>query len=321
MEPTPRWLLEEGQPSIRFLTLTQVVNRPRKDPDVREAYSRITKRGWAAQILKEQLPDFDGFRGYWHNYVLLNRPKYVATLWKFLVLVDLGLTAENTQLGRTCETLSERYLKNEEGYHLCTTANVVRGLLLAGYDNQGRVSRALDWLVGQQKEDGGWHCFESKAGTIDCWEPLSAYAALPKVRWTKGIAKSAERGAQFYLDRELFREGPRRYEPWFRFHYPIHYYYDLLVGLDVLTSIGFSGDRRMKFALGYLKKRRHSDGKWVLDALNPDIAPDLPESEYSAGPPFEPYPAVPFGLERVGMPSKMVTLRALRVLRRAEDTN
>jgi len=318
LESAEKWLLGRDQPSVRYLTLTQVLGRSPDDEEVRRAYSEIPRRGWAAEILKEQLPDFYDLRGYWHNYTLLNRPKYIATVWKFLVLTDLGLTAKNPQLKKTCELLSERYLKREEGYHLCMTANITRGLLFAGYDKHGRIRRALDWLVKEQKEDGGWHCFGLRRGTLDCWEPLSTFLALPRSRWNRGIKRSVERGAEFYLERELCKEGPRRYAPWFRFHYPVHYYYDLLVGLDLLTSLGYESDYRMRFALDLLHKKRRSDGKWNLDAQNPDIPADLPPEVYSTSPPFEPFPTVPFVLERVGRPSKMITLRALRVLKKVE---
>ena len=78
---------------------------------------------------------------------------------------------------------------------------------------------------------------KSDSGTLDCWEGLVAYITLPRQRWTRSIKRSAERGAKFYLYRRLFEER-RKYEPWFRFHYPNHYYYDLLVGLHIITALG-----------------------------------------------------------------------------------
>ncbi len=190
---------------------------------------------------------------------------------------------------------------------------------MAGFDRDAMISRALRWLVDEQKEDGGWHCFESNKGTLDCWEPLSAFAALPKSRWARSIKRSIERGAEFYLERRLFREGSRRYPPWLRFHYPVHYYYDILVGLEILSSLGYGKDGRMKFALDLLKRKRTGEGKWILDAVNPDIPKSLPSTSYSTLPPYEPFPAIPFGLEEVGRPSKMVTLRALKVLKNVEE--
>ena len=56
------WLLEEDQPSIRYLTLTQILGRPEDDPEVRTAREKIPKKGWAADILAKQDP-----RGYWER--------------------------------------------------------------------------------------------------------------------------------------------------------------------------------------------------------------------------------------------------------------
>jgi hypothetical protein len=91
-------------------------------------------------------------------------------------------------------------------------------LIKCGYEEDGRVRSAIDYLVRVQKSDGGWHCFDSDRGTIDCWEALSAFSALPREKWTRSIKRAVEAGCEFYLSRELFREGRRRYEPWFRFH-------------------------------------------------------------------------------------------------------
>ena len=326
MESPINWLLESNQPATRYRALTELLDRSEKDPEVQKVFSEIPKRGWAREILDEQLPGFRvqgkwQFQGYWHNYVYLNRPKYVTTVWKFLVLIDLGLTAKNDQVRKTCELLSDRYVSLKENYHLCMTANLSRAFLKAGFDKNDRVRRALDWLVSEQKEDGGWHCFESKKGTLDCWEPLSTFSALPKSRWSRKIKLSVERGAEFYLSRRLYREGSKKYSGWFRFHYPVHYYYDLLVGLDVITSLGYGRDPRIKFALDFLRKRQKSDGTWILDAVQPDIPKDLPETEYSFSPPFEPFPAIPFALEKIGKSSKMTTLRALNVLKRVEESS
>ena len=309
------WLLEKNQPAVRFRTLTEILDRPLDDEEVKSARSQIPKRGWAANILKDQLPDYERFwTGYWHNYALIDRPKYVSTVYKFLVLADLGVTADNAQMAKTCRLLSGRLLKDSRSYHLCKTANITTAFIRAGYDDNHRVRRALDWLVKVQKEDGGWHCFDSPKGTLDCWEPLAAFAALPRSRWNKGIKRSVERGAEFYLERQLFREGSKKYAPWFRFHYPVHYYYDLLVGLEALGPLGYLRDGRAKFALAHLQKKRRRDGRWNLDSVHPDLGSET-ESSYSSEVPFEPFPSIPFKLEEPGRPSKMITLRAMKVLK------
>ena len=169
-------------------------------------------------------------------------------------------------------------------------------------------------MVEDQKEDGGWHCFDSTRGTLDCWEGLAAFAALTKAKRTRSIKSAIERGAEFYLKRRLFREGPR-YEPWFRFHYPNHYYYDILVGLDVITKLGYGGDKRLSDALKILKEKRQEDGRWLLDRIHPD------PPNYQWGRNNLRQKVIPFGLEEVGKPSKWITLTALRVLKRVEDSS
>jgi len=61
------------------------------------------------------------------------------------------------------------------------------------------------------------------------------------------------------------------YAPWFRLHYPVHYYYDILVGLDVVTALGRGDDPRLRPALAWLEERPNRDGRWNLDALHPDL--------------------------------------------------
>ncbi|HYT17227.1 MAG TPA: hypothetical protein VEO18_03145, partial [Thermoplasmata archaeon] len=54
------WLLEEDQPSVRYHTLVDLLGRNENDSQVREAYSKIPRKGWAEDILDLQKPG-----GYW----------------------------------------------------------------------------------------------------------------------------------------------------------------------------------------------------------------------------------------------------------------
>jgi hypothetical protein len=182
-----------------------------------------------------------------------------------------------------------------------------------GYGDDRRVRKLYDWMIEDQREDGGWNCAAGKPGTLDCWEALAAFATTPKANRTAAMERAISRGTEFYLERKLFEEG-RRYAPWFRFHYPNHYFYDVLVGLDVITQLGFAGDRRLGPALKILKDKRQPDGTWLLDAVHPDVGP-------GAG--FVPYMKKHkrFTLEAPGKPSKWITLTALRVLKRVEDAS
>ena len=93
--PLP-WLLEPENPSVRYLTLRDLLDRPAEDAEVRAARTAIPGSPPVAQLLAAQDRD-----GYWakRDYYL---PKHSGTFWTLTVLVDLGLTAEHERIRRAC---------------------------------------------------------------------------------------------------------------------------------------------------------------------------------------------------------------------------
>jgi hypothetical protein len=316
------WLLERDQPSVRYQTLTDLLERKQDDPEVREAHSQIPRIGWARDILRLQ-----NRRGLWESHEprnvrewlnFLRVPEYVATTWRALVLCDLGLTSNDPRIRKIADRFFEYKLRmgsmiNIFTEEVCYVGNTARMLTRFGYGDDFRVRKLYDWLLEDQREDGGWNCSQGTPGTLDAWEALAAYAVLPGSRRSGKIEQSISRGAEFYLERSLFQEG-RRYAPWFRFHYPTHFFYDILVGLDLITKLGFSGDSRLGPALQMLQEKRQANGTWLLGPLHPDVEPgghlDLSVKK-----------AKPFSLEVPGQPSKSITLTALRILKRVEEAN
>jgi hypothetical protein len=310
------WLLEDDQPSIKYLTLTELLGRSENDPKVTSAKKSITQRGWAYDILAKQDPG-----DWWVEERRLYQPKYLSTNWMLLILSDLGLTKEEPRIERACQLWMKRFAKSDGGFgmdggktsHLCIVGNTARALVKFGYVDHPKVRSAFQWFVENQSKLGGWSCFLG-GRNLDSWEPLSAFAAYPREKWSRSMKQAVERGAEFFLERELHKQGDH-YEPWYRFHYPVHYYYDLLVGLDFMTQLGYSDDERLGHAISVLKKkRRKSDGKWILDAVHPDVGDYGGIAEWFAKHPKQ--APIPFSLEKVGEPSKMITLKALEILNR-----
>ena len=315
------WLLEENQPSIRYLTLRQLQHRPESDPEVRAAKTRIPAKGWASEILARRDP-----AGWWVRDRGWLEPRFTGTHWNMLALADLGATRAIPEVEESAEYWMAKSPLEGGGVggfgkgkgHHCYTANMARGLIQLGFEDDPRVRRTLDWIVRTAHPNGGWACRFSTGGpaasrTLDAWEGLAALAAYPRSKWTAPMTACAERGAEYYLERELHLQG-ERYEPWYRFHWPVHYYYDLLVGLDCLTALGYGQDRRLRYALDLLRQKQRSDGRWNLDAVQTD--PDPETAEWFAKHP-EKRPA-PLTFEDAGRPSKMITLRALTVLSRVD---
>lgn len=310
--PLVAWLLEDADPSVRWRMYRDLLGRPEDDPDLAEARAAIGSTGWAERILAGQLAE-----GQWDAPGTTPRelylPKYTATNWRLLVLSDLGVDRTHPGVARAVDLVLRRQGGDDGGLggsdsEVCYTGNAVRMFTRFGYGDDPRVRRAVDWLVATQKADGGWHCFDGASeGTLDGWEALAGFSAIPAAQRSPAVERSIERGAEFYLTRGLLHEGERPYGPWRRLHYPWHYYYDYLVGLHVLTELGYGRDARLGEALDLLESQRRPDGRWLLDAVHPDL--DLALADYAVR-----TPVYPFALELPGEPSRWITLLALRVL-------
>jgi hypothetical protein len=95
-DPTP-WLLEPDDPSVRYFTLTDLLERPQSDAEVRQAKAAIMTSEPVQGILEAQYPD-----GYWIKPGIGYSPKYRATVWQVIFLADLGAT-RTTQIEKACE--------------------------------------------------------------------------------------------------------------------------------------------------------------------------------------------------------------------------
>lgn len=95
------WLLEENQPSVRYLALTELLKRPETDPGAKTARENITKISWAKNILDKQMPS-----GCWDNEKSLFLPIFTATFWMLLILSDLGLTKREESYLCSCASTS-----------------------------------------------------------------------------------------------------------------------------------------------------------------------------------------------------------------------
>src|SRR5579859_7916343 len=314
------WLLGKDQPAARYGALVDLLGRKETDPEVQSTRARIARVGWAHDQLLRQGP-----KGFWEAREprnvkewteFLYFPVFDATNWRALVLSDFGLESPTPRIKKIAHLLFEYKLRLSSPFNffyeeMCIAANTARMLTRFGYADDPRVRKLYDWLIEDQRKDGGWNCSQGTPGTLDVWEPLAAFASLPKARRTPKMEDAISRGAEFYLERKLFEEG-RPYPPWLRLHYPNHYYYDILVGLDVVTQLGFAGDRRLRPNQKIPTEKRRPDGTWLMDRLHPEIGPQTtihPDKSKIK----------PLLIEEPGKPSKWITLRALRVLKRVTE--
>src|SRR3989441_12348285 len=153
------WLLEEDKPSVRYLTLTRLLERPLDDPEIVAARAMIPRKGWAAEILANQ-----DRAGWWVSGASLYRPKYLSANWILLILADLGLTREDPRIKTACDLWIERFSREDGGFamesskqgHLCATGKTTRAPVQFGYADHPAVRSAFEWLVTNRDKNGGW---------------------------------------------------------------------------------------------------------------------------------------------------------------------
>jgi hypothetical protein len=302
-DPTA-WLLESDNPSVRYFTLTDLLERPQSDAEVRQAKAAIMTSEPVQKILDAQYPD-----GYWIKPGIGYSPKYRATVWQVIFLADLGAT-RLAQIEKACEHIFEHAQrpdgafianKGKSGAVICLNGNLLRSLLWFGYGNDPRVQRGLDWLAARVNGDEGFCCYYN--GRLPCaWgavKALSAFAALPEGERPPAVQKAIGRGVEFLLSYDLFKaDYPSDYggvsPRWFQFGFPSTYVSNILEALLVLTKLGHGRNPLLAGAIEFMLSKQDEEGRWPL--------------EYS---PVKTWAR--FGQK--GQPSRWVTLNALRVLK------
>jgi hypothetical protein len=313
------WLLEEENPSVRYWTLRDICGKNENDSAVKLAKERIMKSYVVTEILKNQKPG-----GFWVTKEDPYVPKYKATYHQLLILSELG-AAPCEEIRRAVDLVVENYqyesghfnwkiLKTARGRSsslvdgACLTGNIVRALLHFGYLHHEGTQKALQFLV--RVHEVGWPC---RAYPIDkgrvfpekCYmggvKPLIAFSLVPEEERTGEMKRIIDEEVEIYLENEIFmylkdERGERKPKPgWMRFGFPLFYQSDALEVLDVLTRLGMK-DERMQKAVDLVLSKQDENGRWNLEnTFNGKMWVDIEEK---------------------GRPSKWITLKAVRVLKR-----
>ena len=91
------WLLE-GDPSVRFFTLTQLLGVSHDHPEAAAARAAIMTTGAVPAILAAQLED-----GHWEGPDRFYTAKYRGTVWQLIILAELGADGSDERVRRGCE--------------------------------------------------------------------------------------------------------------------------------------------------------------------------------------------------------------------------
>jgi len=317
------WLLENTNPSVRYFTLKDILDKPEDDQAVQSAKLGIMQRGTVCKILDRQREP-----AYLQDYPKFYTSKYKGLVWSLIVLAELGAAA-NPQITEQCEYLFTNSQETKDGgfaMHTsakngggritevipCLTGNMVWSLIRFGYLGDPRLQKGIDWIVKFMRYNDG---IETEPQVLPysryevCWgahtchmgavKALKALSAIPPEHRTKEIKDAADRAAEFLLVHHIYKRShdlSRVSKPgWCRFGFPQMYQTDVLEILDILTSLGYK-DPRMDEAVELLISKQDDNGRWKL------------ENTFNG--------RTLVSVERIGEPSKWITLRALRTLKR-----
>ncbi|MFQ5951342.1 MAG: prenyltransferase/squalene oxidase repeat-containing protein, partial [Candidatus Geothermarchaeales archaeon] len=332
------WLLGEENPSIRYFTLREILGNDEDEKRLTRTRKRINESGWVAQILDSQKEET-----YWESKEDCYTPKWTASVWQLIVLGDLGASGEDVRVKNACEHFLKLHNVAEGGFsggpvgtegppwktepHVCLTGNLVRTLLRLSYGKDSRVRRAVDWLLKTQLDDGGWNCDTGHKGhssfksTI---QPLWALSEIPKDERSTDVEEAISRATEFFLQHRLYKSSKDDsivLLEFLRFHYPVHYSYDVLHGLRVMTSLGVT-DERLGDAIQLLVSKKRSGDVWLLDGVPRGWRWPYPMHEGAYRPEESEVIERGWGnephtlqFEEAGKPSKIITLNALRILK------
>lgn len=317
------WLLEENNMSVRFFTLTQLLDKSPNDSEVEKAKRAIMVSGVVPQILAKQKE-----YGYWETPTEFYTSKYRGTAWQLIVLAELGADGADNRVKKACEfifansqdiqtggfsmwTAIKTGGGRSSGVIPCLTGNMVSSLIKLGYLNDSRVQRAVDWITTYQRFDDGVAEFP-KGWPYDkyemCWgkhtchmgatKALKALSEIPADKRNPAIDAAIKNGAEYMLKHHIYKKSHNLSQvskpSWTRFSFPLMYTDDALEILGILTKLGYK-DERMQEAVDLVLSKQDSQGRWKLEnTFNGKFQVDI---------------------ERKGEQSKWITLKALTALK------
>jgi hypothetical protein len=317
------WLLETDNPSVRYFTLTGILEESPSDKEVVTSKAGIMETGMVPDILGKQNPD-----GYWGDPKKFYTEKYTGTVWQLMILAELGAGGNNPQIARACEFILEHsqesvsggfsaYRSEKSGGGLpgyvipCLTGNLVWSFIRLGYPDDWRIRKGIDWINTYQRFDDGdtalpkglpYDRYEMCWGKHSCHmgvvKALKALAEIPVQLRTDATQKTINQGVEYLLNHHIYKKShdyTSVSKPgWLKLGFPLMYQTDILEILLILAKLNCR-DERMKDAVDTVLSKQGPQGRWNL------------ENSYNG--------KFLTNIEKKGKPSKWITLNALRVLK------
>jgi hypothetical protein len=274
------WLLEPYNPSIKYRTNIELLEKKLSDQETLKNKTKISKSSPVQILLEKMHPD-----GYWlqknprTKEVLGDGVKYgsfVTTHYYLSYLAELGIDKRDKQVAKA----AERYLSLQKSdgdflrHYSCLLAYNIRTFLLLGYREDPRLQRSINLLLSTDRHDGGYLCdmhegkYKTKP-TKSCIrgsvKALLAFSLLPEYweheRCLKLVNYFLRRGGIYKsTDPSLFANKDME-----RNSFPITWRANVFEILYSLSRMGYGNDERLEKAWRHLESKRDEHGRYYLD--------------------------------------------------------
>lgn len=272
------WLLETSNPSIRYRTLTEILDRPSGDTDVADAQNGIESSEPVRFILSKKHPD-----GYW----LQKNPRtgevlgdgiaygnWATTHFVLAYLSELGLDRSHPDVRKACDRYLDLIQPDGDfwNHYSCLLGYNIRNFIRLGYRDDVRLQKSIDLMLRTERHDGGYLCpmhekrSKSKRSCIrGCLKCLLAYSEMPEYWDHPRVSQLLE----YFLGRDCIfkKRDPRELvnKDVGQTVFPITWRAGLIEILLSMARMGYGGHPATARGWQLLDTKKNAEGKYILD--------------------------------------------------------
>jgi len=275
------WLLEAENPSVRYRTLTELLDVPAGDLQVQQSRAQISNSRPVQRIFAKMHPD-----GYWLHRGKGAGIEYAmssSTHFVLAYLAELGMDRQDERIARAVErylSLTEPDVPNPQIWQMppdyanhqsCLYAYNLRTFVMLGYRDDPRIQTRIAVLLADERHDGGYLCdrpsftTKTKSCIRGSLKALMAFAVLPELWETPRCRQVVD---YFLRRRVLYRtRQPEKLvrDELVRASFPFVIGGSLLEPLYALSRMGYGQDERLRPAWDILASKRDKAGRTILD--------------------------------------------------------
>jgi hypothetical protein len=288
-----RWLLEDNNISVKYRTLTELLEIPLTDVEIIRYKEQIYESKPVVNIFSKLKADGAMSTG----------AENIGEGFCFTHLAELGVDCEYPPMAKFAERLIAKHKNYDFGTYPCGDALLLRAFIMTGYGCNTEVRKFLDSAFSNCRWDGGVLCKRPVFGeqTKSCihgsQNMLLLYSSVPEQKNMPGYNGITE----YFLDRHVYFKRTdlnQTVRGDLRTVFPFNLRQGLLEPLYALSKMGFGRRQELECAWSLLDAKQTADGKYILDWT--------PPKTYLKG-----------GVK--GNPSKWVTLYALLAQKMLND--